>query len=181
MDNWSDAHEVVGFWRQAGAKLWFAKNIDFDNEFRQRFIELHFAAARRECEHWMSDPDAHLALILLLDQFPRNAFRATAHMYATDSLARFYARDMIDSGRIAEIEEALRLFVCVPFMHSEDLDDQRYSLELYRRHASAENRYAVEHCEIIERFGRFPHRNIHLGRLTTAEEQVFLDQGGFSG
>lgn len=181
MDDWSDAHEVVDFWRKAGAGLWFAKNTKFDNEFRRLFMELHFAAARRECEHWMNDPNAQLALILLLDQFPRNAFRATAHMYATDSLARFYARNMIDSGRIVKVEEALRLFVCVPFMHSEDLNDQRYSLDLCRHHAPSENRYAVEHCEIIRRFGRFPHRNVHLGRLTTAEEQDFLDQGGFSG
>jgi len=175
------AYALVAFWRDAGADAWFAKNAAFDDEFRERFLALHFAAARRECENWLGDPCANLALVLLLDQFPRNTFRGTAHMYATDPLARFYTRHLIDTGGVASIEDALKLFVCVPFIHSESLDDQRFGLELYRRYAPANMQYALEHYEIIRRFGRFPHRNAALGRTTTADEQAFLDQGGFSG
>jgi uncharacterized protein (DUF924 family) len=177
----SEACSLVDFWRDAGPATWFTKKPSFDQSLRARFIDLHYAAARRERDHWLSDPYACLSLILLLDQFPRNAFRNTAHMYATDSLARCYARAAVNFKHVKHIEEALRPFIFMPFMHSEDLDDQRYSVDLYRKHAPANLDYALEHCDIIERFGRFPHRNCMLGRSTTAKEQRFLDDGGFAG
>ncbi|MEO6986354.1 MAG: DUF924 family protein [Paralcaligenes sp.] len=172
---------MVRFWREAGSTRWFTKDTGFDQRFRDAFFDLHFSAARREHDHWQSDPCATLALILLLDQFPRNAFRGSAHMYATDSLARFYARAAMASNTIAAIEDGLKSFICLPFMHSESVDDQRYALELYRRYSPDDMKFAQEHCEIIRRFGRFPHRNAELGRSTTSEEQVFLDAGGFAG
>ncbi|TCT08658.1 uncharacterized protein (DUF924 family) [Paralcaligenes ureilyticus] len=172
---------MVRFWRDAGPARWFRKDAGFDQSFRDAFFDLHFAAARREHDDWLSDPYAALALILLLDQFPRNVFRGSAHMYATDSLARFYARTAIASNAIAAIEDELKSFVCLPFMHSENIDDQRYALELYRRYSPGDIKYAQEHCEIVRRFGRFPHRNVALGRITTDEEQAFLDAGGFAG
>jgi len=177
----SEARTVVDFWRDAGPKSWFSKSASFDQAVRTAFYELHFAAARRERDHWLSDPYACLSLILLLDQFPRNAFRATGHMYATDSLARCYARAAVHFKHVNHIEEALRQFVFMPFMHSENLDDQHYCVDLCRRHAPESLEYATEHCDIIQRFGRFPHRNVELGRATSPQEQRFLDEGGFAG
>ncbi|NYT66384.1 DUF924 family protein [Alcaligenaceae bacterium] len=183
-DNFGPSHpayQVVDFWQAAGPSRWFAKEPAFDADFQQRFEDLHFAAARQECSHWVADPKAGLGLILLLDQFPRNVFRGTAHMFATDPLARHYANIFLDAGFIEQLGAAMKTFVCVPFMHSESLDDQEYSLALYKRYAPDSMPWADEHHDIILRFGRFPHRNACLGRMTTAQEQAFLDAGGFAG
>lgn len=126
-----------------------------------------------------------LASLILLDQFPRNVFRSTARMYATDAQARAVAWAAIGAGLDAQVDPALRLFFYLPFAHSEDPADQRLSVTLNRRlgppwldHALG---HALGHQAIVERFGRFPHRNTLLGRSTTAAEQSFLDQGGFAG
>ena len=119
--------------------------------------------------------------MILLDQFPRNAFRGTAHMYATDPLARYFARRVDAAGLMTEVEPDLRLFFCLPFAHSEDIADQDLSVELNARLGAAELSHAEGHRDIIRRFGRFPHRNLLLFRETTAAEQAFLDQGGFAG
>lgn len=174
-------YQVVDFWQAAGASRWFTKDPAFDADFQQRFQDLHFAAARQECSHWLTDPKAGLGLIILLDQFPRNVFRGTAHMFATDPLARYYASQFLDAGLVDQLDAELKTFACVPFMHSEDLADQEYSLALYKRYAPDSMRWADEHHDIILRFGRFPHRNDSMGRITTAQEQEFLDAGGFSG
>lgn len=176
-----EADAVIRFWREAGPKMWFAKDEAFDAEFYRRFADLHFAVARRQKDVWREDPYGSLALVLLLDQFPRNCFRGTAHMFATDALARYYAHEIIDSGKIEHIEKALRQFVYVPFMHSEALADQDYAVDLYTKFAPDDLKWAVEHRDIIQQFGRFPHRNASMGRDTTAEEQRFLDGGGFAG
>lgn len=175
------ARAVIAFWQELGSGGWFAKNDAVDQRFRDLFYDLHFAAARRHCEHWLDDPEAGLALVLLLDQFPRNVFRGTGHMFATDPLARHYARQLVESGHIDQIDAELRLFVCLPFVHSEALLDQDYALKLYERHAPDAMGWAENHRSIIVRFGRFPHRNACLGRATTPQEQQFLDEGGFSG
>lgn len=175
------ALEVVSFWRGVGKDGWFTQDDDVDRRFRDQFYDLHFAAARRELEHWLENPDTALALILLLDQFPRNVFRHTAHMFATDPLACHYARRIIDSGCVDRVDPELRLFICLPFVHSESLMDQDYALNLYQRHARDSLDWARHHRSIIVRFGRFPHRNASLGRTTTPEEQVFLNEGGFTG
>ena len=179
--HYPEALALVEFWREAGASKWFMKDTDFDAEFNRRYAALHFMAARRRLEPWLDDPHASLALILLLDQFPRNAFRDTGHMFATDGLARRYARLALDNGHVEHLPADLALFMCVPFIHSEQLADQQYGVELYRAHSPANLRHAVEHCEIIARFGRFPHRNTLLGRESTEEELRFLSEGGFSG
>ncbi|MFW7342425.1 DUF924 family protein [Pollutimonas sp. H1-120] len=178
---YSQADALIDFWNQAGPAAWFAKNPDFDAAFCQGFSDAHFAAARRELDHWLDDAMASLALVLLLDQFPRNAFRGTAHMYATDGLARHCARQAITAGRLEQVGEPLALFLCVPFIHSESLADQRYGLELYQRHSPANSHFAQDHHDIIARFGRFPHRNPELGRISTPEELRFLHEGGFAG
>ncbi|MDX8528269.1 DUF924 family protein [Mesorhizobium sp. MSK_1335] len=175
------ALSVTKFWRDAGEDAWFEKNDTFDADFRSRFLELHYAAARRECDDWNAHAEGSLALMILLDQFPRNCFRGTGHMYATDPLARYFADEAIVAGQDLELEELVRVFLYLPFEHSEGLADQERSVELTTAKAPEYLKYAEEHLEVIRRFGRFPHRNRMLGRATTAEEQAFLDGGGFSG
>lgn len=175
------AREVTAFWREAGPKRWFAKDSAFDDRFRVRFLETHFRAARRELDHWTAEAEGSLALLLLLDQFPRNCFRGSAHMYATDPLARHYARRAVAAGHDREVEAELRPFFYLPFEHSEDPSDQERSLELHLAMGEEAAKYARHHRDIILRFGRFPHRNAMLGRGTTAGEQAWLDAGGFTG
>ncbi|MGB6009159.1 DUF924 family protein [Castellaniella sp.] len=173
------AQAMIDFWRDAGPAKWFAKDAAFDTDFRSRFQDAHYAAARGELEDWLRQPESALALILLLDQYPRNAFRDTGHMFATDGLALSYARRSLDF--LDRIEPALRNFICLPFMHAENLPTQQEALVIYQRHAPDSLPWAQVHHDIIARFGRFPHRNAALGRVTTPEEQDFLDSGGFSG
>lgn len=114
------AEAVIAFWKQAGPKRWFAKDDEFDATFRDSFHATHMQAARRELEDWLTTADGALALLILLDQYPRNAFRGTAHMFATDPLARLYARKMVDAGLDQQVEPQLRAFCYLPFEHSED-------------------------------------------------------------
>ncbi|MFA7437377.1 DUF924 family protein [Castellaniella sp.] len=175
------ARQLLDFWRDAGPRHWFAKDEAFDATFRTRFHEAHFAAARRELDAWLVQPDTSLALVLLLDQYPRNAFRGTGHMFATDGLALHYSRQCLARGYLALVEPELRNFLCLPFMHAEDLATQEESVVLYGQHLPDSLEWAVVHHDVIARFGRFPHRNPALGRDTTPEEARFLADGGFSG
>jgi uncharacterized protein (DUF924 family) len=177
----AEAAAIVGFWREAGPKLWFAKDPGFDHRFRTRFLVLHEAATRGELKDWTATAEGALALIILLDQFPRNAFRGTARMYDTDALARAAADRAVASGQDQEIARDLRLFVYLPFGHSESLADQERSVALSEHLGETVSRHARGHRDIIKRFGRFPHRNPLLGRAMTDEEQRFLDEGGFAG
>lgn len=171
--------EVVGYWQAAGAEKWFAKDAAFDDALRAKFLVLHEAAAAGTLEAWLTTATGALALMILLDQFPRNAFRGTARMFATDALARRYAQAALAQGFDAQVPGALRMFFYLPFEHSEDLADQTRSVALHRRIDFLE--YAQLHYDVIARFGRFPHRNALLGRVSTPEEQAFLDAGGFAG
>lgn len=172
---------VADFWRQAGPKLWFAKDPEFDRHFRERFLVLHEAAARGDLAGWSDSATGALALLLLLDQFPRNAFRGTPRMYATDRLAREAAMAAVSAGHDQAVEEELRLFFYLPFGHSEELADQERSVALARSLGQPTLGRAEHHRDIVLRFGRFPHRNPILGRLMRPEEQRFLDEGGFAG
>jgi len=180
-DHSNESNAVVDFWRTAGPDSWFRKDTAFDETFRARFLDLHMAAAQRQCDAWETTAYGALALLILLDQFPRNAFRGTGHMYATDPLARYYARRLIHAGRDADVEAGMRVFCYLPLSHSENLADQRQAVELNQPLGDPWLYHAKEHLDIVERFGRFPHRNRLLGRETTPEEQAFLDQGGFAG
>jgi uncharacterized protein (DUF924 family) len=175
------ANAVVRFWVDAGPKLWFAKDPSFDRDFRERFLTLHEAAARGELAGWLNTAEGALALCLLLDQFPRNAFRGTPRMYATDELARKIASLAIEAGHDRTLSAELALFVYLPFGHSENLADQERSVELTKRIGKANLEHAEGHRDIVRRFGRFPHRNPILRRAMTADEQHFLDSGGFAG
>lgn len=178
--------DVVGFWREAGPKKWFAKSEAFDEALRLRFEPVHHAAARGAYDGWAATPEGALALLLLLDQIPRNLYRGSGHAFATDGKARAIARAAWDAGHDRQVEAQLRPFFYLPFEHSEDPADQAFSVRLYTRLRDETGdeeslKWAVLHEEIIARFGRFPHRNAALGRTTTPEEQAFLDEGGFSG
>ncbi|MBT2334728.1 DUF924 family protein [Variovorax paradoxus] len=175
------ARDIVDFWRNAGPERWFAKNEAFDAEFRERFLAAHEAAARGDLDPWAHDAEGALALLVLLDQFPRNTWRGNARMLATDAKALAIARQAIEAGLDLETDEDLRRFFYLPFMHSESLADQERSVELNAALDANTQRFAVLHRDIIARFGRFPHRNKLLGRTSTAEEQRFLDEGGFAG
>jgi len=176
-----NALSVTKFWRDAGPDAWFEKNDAFDAAFRESFLDLHYAAARRECDDWSDHAEGSLALMILLDQFPRNCFRGTGHMFATDPLARHFAGKAIAAGHDMALDAEIRVFLYLPYEHSERLADQMESMRLMTATAEDYVKYAVEHRDIIERFGRFPHRNRMLGRETTQEEQAFLDEGGFAG
>lgn len=171
--------DLTGFWRTAGPSKWFAKDAAFDAELRDRFLDAHFAAARREYEASFDDADGALALILLLDQVPRNVFRDSGHAFATDPLARAYAHRAIATGHDLAVDPALRVFFYLPFEHSEDIRDQDHCVALCETMGDANYlKYAEAHRDVIRRFGRFPHRNRALGRENTPEEQAWLDAGG---
>lgn len=178
----SPATGVVAWWARAGERgEWFAHRPDFDRAFRERYLDLHEQAAAGACDDWIETPEGALALMILLDQFPRNAFRGTARMYATDPKARAVARQAEARGYMAELDLGLRLFLALPFSHSEALEDQDLAVALNRRLGQPWLSHAEGHRSIIRRFGRFPHRNPILGRDTTAEEARFLRNGGFRG
>lgn len=169
--------DVVRFWSEAGPEAWFRTDPAFDARFQERFEQAHFAASRRELESWMQTPQGALALLLLLDQYPRNCFRGSAHSYATDSLARHYAERALAAGFDRDVAPQLRAFLFLPFEHSEALEDQDRSVELMGDDPDFGS-WAHSHREVIVRFGRFPHRNRELGRINTPEEQAYLDAGG---
>jgi uncharacterized protein (DUF924 family) len=175
------AEDVLAFWREAGPDRWFAKDDAFDAEIRGKFLGLYEAAAAGQLDHWSATAEGALALVIVLDQFPRNMFRGSARTFAADARARAAANIALKRGYDQDLPEADRGFLFLPFMHSEDLADQQRCVALYRAAGHENLTYAEQHRDIIRRFGRFPHRNAVLGRETTPEEQAFLDGGGFKG
>ena len=170
---------LVEFWRDAGMAQWFRGGEAFDAECRARWLDAHFAAARREFDGWMDDAEGALALVLLLDQIPRNVFRNSGHAFATDPLALHVASRAIDAGHDAKTDEALRFFFYMPFEHSEAIAHQDRAVGLFTALGNQDLLgYANAHRDVIVRFGRFPHRNAALGRDNTPEEQAWLDAGG---
>lgn len=175
------ALDVVEFWEDAGPGLWFAKDAKFDQKFREAFLSDHEAAARGELDFWQSTPEGALALVILLDQFPRNAFRGTPRMYDTDALARRIASRAFAAGYDLRTPDMLRTFFILPFAHSEELADQERSVALARKLGGADLAHALHHLDIVRKFGRFPHRNAILHRDSTREELDYLANGGFQG
>jgi uncharacterized protein (DUF924 family) len=177
----ANARDVLDFWREAGPSRWFKKDEAFDTRFRERFLVTHTAAMRGELDAWMENADGALALLILLDQFPRNAFRGSARMFESDAKAREVAETAIAQGFDQQADVQLRAFFYLPFEHSESLEDQDRAVKLMTPLPDDSLRWALIHRDIIVRFGRFPHRNAVLGRDTTPDEQRFLDDGGFGG
>ena len=175
-------NDILTFWTNAGPAKWFAAKPAFDEAIRLKFEGLHHAAARGEYDDWAVTPEGALALLIVLDQFPRNLYRKSGHAFATDPKARAIARAAVENGWHTRVDPQLRQFMLLPFQHSEDLTDQDLGLSLAESLGDAElTKWHRIHRDIIARFGRFPHRNPMLGRKTTAEEQAFLDGGGFAG
>ena len=178
----TQAAEIVAFWREAGPKRWFEKDDAFDAEIRQRFLAAHEAAATGQLTDWEQSAEGALALLILLDQFPRNMFRNDARAFATDPLARSIAAGALVRGFDAQAAPEMRGFFYLPFEHSELLADQERAVAFYTAAGDADGlKWAELHADIIRRFGRFPHRNAVLGRVSTPDEQAFLDGGGFAG
>jgi uncharacterized protein (DUF924 family) len=185
-----DYQAVLDYWFGDGSdagrrqrELWFAGSARVDAEVRERFLHEVERAERGEFNHWQENPDACLALIILLDQFPLMIFRGEARGYLDGDLALPVARHLVEQGFDKGYTPSERLFAYLPFEHSEDLADQERALELFGKirdlpgMATAYD-YAIKHWEVVKRFGRFPHRNEVLGRSSTAEEIEFLKLPG---
>ena len=162
---------------------WFQENEEFDRQIRERFMEDYERAARGEYEDWREAPESCLALVILLDQFPRNLFRGDARTHATDGKALDISREAVRKGLDRKLPPFQRHFLYMPFMHGESAEDQHRSVMLFRGLATEEDgpdvtEFAEGHRDVIKRFGRFPHRNRILGRPSTPEEVEFLEQPG---
>lgn len=190
--------DILDFWfRPVGdpehgrlRKIWFQKDAAFDAEIRNRFLSDYEQGASGAYDAWATMPDGALALLILLDQVPRNLFRGEARAFATDAKAREIARHAVVAGLDRVLKPVQRVFLYLPFEHSEDLADQHRVVALFEAlpitpefpaaaHAEIVD-YGRRHLAIIARFGRFPHRNATLGRLSTEEERAFLEQPGSS-
>ena len=168
--------EVLEFWFKQDRKAWFEKNPAFDEDLRARFLPQHEKALTEQLETWKNEPKSCLALVILLDQVPRNTFRGAARAFASDALALCAARAIVDRGWDKAMTADEQMFAYLPFEHSESLVDQERSLKLFEGNENYE--WARRHWEIVRRFGRFPHRNAALGRANTPEEIEFLKQPG---
>ena len=189
----SRAGEVLDFWfgREGDPEYgqfrdeWFRKDPDFDARVTEQFADLYEEAAAGSLDGWHDDAASCLALVIVLDQFPRNMFRGDGRTHAEDDRALAASRYAVEHALDRELPAFQRMFLYMPFMHSENVEDQRRSVELFERLAGEEGApdvvsYAVAHRDIVERFGRFPHRNEILGRETTPEEAIFLTEEGSS-
>jgi uncharacterized protein (DUF924 family) len=173
--------EIVRFWRDAGPKAWFTKDETFDGRCRA-FEKAHLAASRGELSAWDMNAESALALVLLLDQIPRNIYRGSPHAFATDHLALAAAQRAVRNSFDAATEVQLRSFFYLPFEHAEDLGVQDEGVRLMEALGDPDYlKFARLHRDVIARFSRFPHRNAVLGRASTAAELAFLAEGGFAG
>ena len=169
---------VLDFWFSDRVRSrWFDASAAFDEEIRATFGDTYRAAAEGELLDWARSPEGALALVIVLDQFPLNMFRGKPASFAGEAQARRVAAEAIARGFDATLNDEQKGFLYLPFMHSEDLDDQRRSVDLYERAGLEDGlKWARHHLAIVERFGRFPHRNAVLGRESTPEERAYLEQ-----
>jgi len=176
------ANDVLEFWREAGPKKWWKKDLDFDEAIKTEFSSTLSQAANGELDHWYGEPTNTLALIIVLDQFSRNLHRQSPLAFSNDPRCLKIVHKCIEDRIDENMPDDLRPFCYLPLMHSELLADQHLCIDKLQAIGAEPNmKSAIEHKDIIERFGRFPHRNAVLGRETTPEEQAFLDEGGFAG
>jgi uncharacterized protein (DUF924 family) len=170
--------EILSFWfEETRPSQWFQKNEEFDGQIRDRFHVSYKMARDGLCDSWNIDAQGCLALCILLDQFPRNMFRDSKQAFETDGKALLVAKHAIAKGYDQLLPPVKRRFIYLPFEHSESLNDQKRCVELFESIKDEDPLgydYAVKHLEVIERFGRFPHRNKVLGRKNTPEEQEYL-------
>lgn len=171
---------VLDFWfEETQAPQWFQVNPDFDQSVRDKFMDAYEKASMGIFDDWKNASDGCLALCLLLDQFPRNMFRGTAKAFATDSRALVISKYAIAKGFDQVLSPIKRRFLYLPFEHSENLNDQRKCVDLFeamKKDDPLGHDYALRHLRVIEQFGRFPHRNVILGRMSTPDEEQYLAQ-----
>lgn len=173
---------ILTFWfEDTQPAMWWKKDKAFDRLIEDKFGDLVARARRAEFHAWRDTAEGRLAEIILLDQFPRNIYRDSADAFASDGMALALAQEAVRAGADQALEPARRSFLYMPFMHSESLAIHKWAMELFAAEGLEENyRFEVRHRDIIERFGRYPHRNEALGRASTPEEQQFLKQPGSS-
>jgi uncharacterized protein (DUF924 family) len=172
--------EVLDFWFVATKpKAWWTVDPAFDELIRGRFGALHGRAAHGELHAWRATPQGRLAEVIVLDQFSRNLFRGSARAFAQDLAALVLAQEAVAAGAHRELEPVQRAFLLLPYMHSESPEVHVVAVQLFREFTPAENHdFELRHKAIVDRFGRYPHRNSALGRLSTPEETEFLKQPG---
>lgn len=172
-----EPEEILAFWFSERVKpLWFNSTPDFDEEIRQRYLDVYTAALNGELSHWLASAQGTVALVIVLDQFPLNMFRGTAESFAGERPALEAARHALTQGYDTQLDNQQKAFLYMPFMHSENAADQDLSVQLFDKAGLTENlRFAKHHREIIRRFGRFPHRNAPLGRQNTDAELAYLN------
>lgn len=176
------ASDVVGFWKDAGPQKWFERSPEFDAEILEKFQSVVQAARIGRYDRWIETAEGALALLILLDQFSRNIFRNSPLAFASDEKALKIAVEAVDLGFDNQVDDNMRQWFYLPFMHSENLHDQVHCIVLCHNNGLSDTiGWAIEHADIIRRFGRFPHRNGVLGRTSTPEELAFLEAGGFAG
>lgn len=169
---------IISFWfEELMPQQWWQKDHDLDNAIGKRFKDVHLRASQCELYHWRNTAQGRLAEIIILDQFSRNMFRDTAKSFAQDSLALALAQQAIAEGADIELTAIERSFLYMPYMHSESLIIHKQACDLYQVNGIESNyQFELKHFEIIERFGRYPHRNKILNRQSTVEEIKFLKQ-----
>lgn len=178
------AEAVLEFWFSEPARShWFRSTAELDSAIRARFLDIWRAGAAGQLDVWAQTAQGALALVIVLDQLPLNMFRGRPESFATEAAARAVARDAIARGYDAALADEHKAFLYMPFMHSEDPVDQDLSVQLYEQAGLADNlKFARHHRDLVQRFGRFPHRNAILGRASTPEEQTYLaSEGAFHG
>ena len=172
-----DFETVIAFWfNQENSKYWFVASAEFDETIHQKFGQLHETACSHTLDHWKTQPLSNLALVIVLDQFSRNLYRNNARAFVQDHYAKTISTYAVNNKLDAEFTDSQKSFLYMPFMHSESLEDQEKSVELFKgenlKHSLP---YAIEHRNIIKQFGRFPHRNEILGRTSTEAELDYLN------
>jgi uncharacterized protein (DUF924 family) len=175
-----DPSIIIEFWQKAGPDKWFVSDPEFDQEIKSRFSHLPDQVLAGKYDKWAEQASECLALILVLDQFPRNIFRGSPKAFAFDGTAKEVATKIIDQGFDQSYQLPLKRFLYLPFMHSEKLEDQRHCIKLCEKANDPDGvNFGQIHLDVIEKFNRFPHRNEVLGRQSTPEEIKFLQEGGF--
>lgn len=176
VNNWRD--EILDFWfGELTPDDWFAGGTQLDERIRDRFAERYKQLSGDVPAEAMNDPRSALAAIIALDQFPRNMFRGTAQAFGSDHQALALARNAHDRGFDSDMTDDERIFLAMPLMHSETLDDQNKCVEVFKDIGDENSlKYAIEHRDIVEKFGRFPHRNRPLGRDSSEAEKAFMEE-----
>jgi len=174
--------DIINFWSAAGPQRWFTKDAAFDGELSVNFKDLLADGRAGHLDHWAETAEGALGLVILLDQFSRNIHRGSPLMFAADARALSIAKNSINRGDHYAFPAPMAKWLCLPLEHAEDIDAQERCVGLFGTRGPAENLpYAIQHRDIITRFGRFPHRNAILGRASTPAERAYLADGGFAG